>query len=911
MKSGTNIVVAMLALCLGSLVDAREMRVYYTKIDSGQEFERYSRTGPYADIVIELEDGKFVFWRGSSYLPYWETSRGKWFVDELFERQGDGPAERPDKVNTYSRVIIAESTPDRVLICWRYLPEFGGKNPHVGPDATRFVEEYFELGSDGTVTRTVKQGTARIDAWHDPSNKTVQTFKLTAGGIADKSLAPPGTSASQVPVSGSPVKKGFVVAPARYWRFDDAQGDVTTEGVTGHRSAIAGHKSLWKAGVSGTAVQFDGYTSEVRLPAAAAPTITDAITLEAWVAIGAYPWNWTPIVQQCDDVPEDMESVRAEEEEQDEDKEGEEEDEDEGKGASEIVREPEAENGYFLGIDGLGHVGLKLRVGDDWRELVSERPLERHGWYHIAGTYDGRTGEMGLYIDGKPDVRQLLLPGKIGVSKKDIRLGRGKPRRPIRPVRANTFVDTYAFDGLIDEVRIYDTALTESQVRQSSYRFRPARRVVTHPDMQDRVLPSGENRRRFGAYYTHLRFYETWDNLWRFGAYPDVVVEFDESPCKFVFWRGTGYIPMLVNERGHWYSNEFNETWGRSGGQGCQEPMSDKESYTNHARIIENTPARVVVQWRYPLVDVFHVIANYDEDTGWGDWADWYYTIYPDGVAVKKMHLWTEGPRNHEWQEGMAILGPDQHPEQVLETEPALILAGMDGDVATYNWTSGPPRGVDYRNKTIHIVNYQADYDPFTIADFRGGNVYSGEVTDYAVFPSWNHWPVAQMPSDGRYAAYPDRTAHCSLTHIAWPVYKENSGDRPFYQKLMLEGMSNKSPKELATLAQSWFQAPRLRDVTGARNASYDRAQRAYVMTAGSPKVSFQLAASHKSPLLNPAFVIKQWEQKGSARVTVNGKTLQAGSSIRQGSVYDTDGEPQRIIWLRLEEQAPVKVSIE
>jgi hypothetical protein len=136
--------------------------------------------------------------------------------------------------------------------------------------------------------------------------------------------------------------------------------------------------------------------------------------------------------------------------------------------------------------------------------------------------------------------------------------------------------------------------------------------------------------------------------------------------------------------------------------------MSDKESYTNHARIIENTRARVVIQWRYPLVDVFHVIANYDEDTGWGDWADWYYTIYPDGVAIKKMHLWTAGPRNHEWQEGMAILGPDQHPEQTLETEPSLRLASMD----------------------------------------------------YAVFPSWNHWPVAQMPSDGRYAAYPDRAAH-------------------------------------------------------------------------------------------------------------------------------------------------------
>lgn len=985
-----NVLVGIVSviLCLASFVGAGDMRAYYTKIDSGQAFERYSRTGPYADIGVELEDGKFVFWRGSSYLPYWETGQGKWFVDELFERKGDGPPERPDNVNTYSRVIIAESAPDRVLVCWRYLPEFSGKNPHLGPDAMKFVEEYFDLKSDGTVVRTIKQGTPRIDAWLDPSNKTVQTFRLTAEGILAKTLTGPTASLSVTLVAGSPVKKGFVVAPVRYWRFDEAQGNVAVEGVTGHQSTIAGHKSLWKAGVSGTALQFDGYNSEVTLPSAEAPEITNAITLEGWIAIGAYPWNWTPIVQQCDDVPEEMEPVRVGGEEDDEnefeddgggeleamafedlpeavrkaarkeypneplmavererrddqphyhvmfevdgteaglllnadgsildrwhfDEEEEEEDEVENGPEFEFALKPEEDTGYFLGIDGLGHVGLKLRVGDNWRALVSEWPLERHRWYHVAGTYDGKTGEMRLYIDGKPSAELLLLPERIGVSKKNIRIGRGKPRRPIRPVRANTFVDTYGFDGLIDEVRIYDKALTASQVRQSSYRFRPERCVVNHPDMDDRVLPSGEDRGQFGAYYTHLKFYETWDNLWRFGAYPDVVVEFDESPCKFVFWRGMGYIPMMVNERGHWYSNEFNETWGRSGGQGCQEPMSDKESYTNHARIIERTPARVVVQWRYPLVDVFHVIANYDDKTGWGDWSDWYYTIYPDGVAVKKMHLWTHGPRNHEWQEGMAILGPDQHPEQVLETEPALILAGMDGSVAAYNWTNGPPRGVDYENKAIHIVNYQADYDPYTIADFEGGDVYSGEVTDYAVFPSWNHWPVAQMPSDGRYAAYPDRTAHCSLTHIHWPAHKEDRGDKPFYQKLMLEGMSNESPEALAVLARSWFHAPRLKNATGVRNAAYDQSQRAYVMTNSGPSISFRLTASSQSPLLNPAFVIKHWKKKGNAQVRVNGKILQAGSNFRQGTTYDTDGEAQKIIWLKLEAKEPVKLSIE
>ena len=85
----------LIILHAGSAVYAGTFYAYYTKVDSGRSFEHTSRTGPYADIVVKLDKGKFVFWRGSSYLPYWQTSRGKWFVEEVIERKGDGPAERP------------------------------------------------------------------------------------------------------------------------------------------------------------------------------------------------------------------------------------------------------------------------------------------------------------------------------------------------------------------------------------------------------------------------------------------------------------------------------------------------------------------------------------------------------------------------------------------------------------------------------------------------------------------------------------------------------------------------------------------------------------------------------------------------------------------------------------------------
>jgi hypothetical protein len=75
---------------------------YYGKVDSGQDFEKFSRTGDFSDVVVHVgsAQGKLVFWRGSSFLPYWETEQGKWFLEEIIPRKGDGPSERPDKVNT-------------------------------------------------------------------------------------------------------------------------------------------------------------------------------------------------------------------------------------------------------------------------------------------------------------------------------------------------------------------------------------------------------------------------------------------------------------------------------------------------------------------------------------------------------------------------------------------------------------------------------------------------------------------------------------------------------------------------------------------------------------------------------------------------------------------------------------------
>lgn len=890
-----------------------EFGAFYTRINSGDEFEKYARVREHPDIAIDLGKNNltFVFWRGASYLPFLETNEGRFYVDEVVEREGDGSKRMPDRTNSYSVVKLIESSDEEVVVHWRYLPKFTGGNPIMGVAADKFVDEYFFIGKDGTIKRTIQKGTPKIDDWRENKTLIVQELQWSAKGIEKLSEDKKVVSGNESTLQTNPIIESKSLKPILSWKFDEATGENVSESISGSSQWVEGHKALWRKGVSGTALQFDGYYSEINYPADEVPEISNEITIDAWLAIGAYPWSFVPIIQQMDDNPEEIIAKKGSEAflvgeegreqfEEELENEGDEE-------AFDFVLAPEDDRGFFLGLDGYGNPSFKLSVGDTWYQLTADFTLERRQWYYLAATYAAEDGTMRLYIDGKLVGKKQVDAGTIELSTKDIRIGKGKERRPIRPVRDNTFPDSYSFDGLIDEIRVFDKALTANEIAEKYNTYQQNQSRYAAVDMDKRLLPNGEERDEFGAYYSHLKFYDVWDNLWRFSDHPDVVVEFDQNPSKFIFWRGTGYIPMMVNEKGQWYSNEFNETWNKSGGEGCMEPMSDKEAFTNHARIIENTPARVVVHWRYPLLDVNRVMANYDERTGWCDWSDWYYYIYPDGIAVKDMHLWTHGERNHEWQESMAIFGPDQHPEEIINTKGALSMLNLKGDIATYDWVGSPPKDVSQpEGQCIQYVNYTGEYKPVTIGDFIESDVYSGELTPYAAFPTWNHWPVSQMPSDGRYAIYPDRTAHSSLTHVPPSVYKEElDGPTPFYKKLLMEGMLNKEPEDIVSLARSWMTAPEITEISGAIG-EYDPAQRAYVMESKGEKIRFTINASTNQPVVNLVFVIKNWPKNKKATVKIDDLDIRP----RQGDVRDIDGSNSRILWMEFSANEKIEGAI-
>ncbi len=440
-------------------------------------------------------------------------------------------------------------------------------------------------------------------------------------------------------------------------------------------------------------------------------------------------------------------------------------------------------------------------------------------------------------------------------------------------------------------------------------------------------MPSGpEGAGPFGAFYTTLSYDEAWDEPWRIGEHADVVVRFDDGGHRFVFWRGTSYIPCWVTHTGIWYTNEFVERRGSDSPntQGCCEPMSDKQCRYSHVRIIESTDARVVVHWRYAPVDVHYEHPFIDSETGWSDWVDEYYYIYPDAIGVRKITVHTSAPEKWmEWHEAIVLNQPGTMPEDNIELG-ALSVANMEGRSKTYTWDEkgAPEFDTDLSDANILMVNLKAKRKPFAIvppsksSDKPVITPYGGHGKG-SFFNFWNHWPVSHAASDTTMADSAAKPSHSSLAHMGhrgeryWKYHAQGENWRT---KIMLHGMSDLKVAELAPLARSWEYAPELAlNGAGYSTTGYDQSERAYQLErdpgAAAP-LAFSIDAGCEHPLINPAFVVKNWgTDNGDLTVTLNGETLEPGASVRYGYHNTLEGT-DLIVWIEAESTERVAISV-
>jgi len=664
------------------------------------------------------------------------------------------------------------------------------------------------------------------------------------------------------------------------WSFNEVVAPVAHDSVSGVDDRVEGFYK-YVPGVTGMGLRFDGYTTHIVREAKKAPQLSEAFSVEAWVALNAYPWNWAPIVDD-----EQFQQV-----------------------------------GYSFGIDAFGHLGLQVSVQGVWQSVYSTAQLPLKRWAHVVGTFESGSG-LAVYIDGKEAARAPVTGSMKPADQVDLLIGR--PREAMMPVPAEAihpfYPVWYSLDGILDEVKIYSRSLRSEEVQRSYAQVQPPAGEV----LPWAVLPAGpKGPGRFGAYYATLQFEEVWDRPRRLGPQSDVVVRFDQSPIRLVFWQGTNYVPAWVTENNKWYTDEFLETWGPGcpDGEDC-EPMSDKQSRYSHVSILESNDARAVIHWRYALSEVeFYHGAHPDPLMGWFDWADEYWTVYPDGVAVRKQAIHTTDlSKPHEFQETIVINGPGQKPEDNINLN-ALTLVNMKGETVTYSWKPKPPMAFTRPNgpetvtgppdANIQVVNLKSNWKPFQIVSPVNvkWDIYNGENT-YFTFECWNHWPVAQIPSSGRPCLAPDRASHSSLSHIIWDPYQTSENTM---SKLLLNGLTAGSAKDLVILASSWLSPPEI-TVTGEGflSRSFDPAERTFVVEHdGSTKlgpVEIAFKASDSTPLVNPAILIKNWGD-AEARLTLDGKPMAVGKELRFGHAQRLEGA-DLVVWIQARATKPLRIRL-
>jgi O-glycosyl hydrolase len=191
--------------------------------------------------------------------------------------------------------------------------------------------------------------------------------------------------------------------------FDEGSGasagDTSGNSLTG---SIA-NASWTSAGKFGNALEFNGLSSWVTIDAASALDLTTELTLEAWVRPTALSGWRTVILKEA---------------------------------ATEEVY------GLYASQDGPSPLGA-VRIGGFYSTATSGATVPLDSWSHLASTYDGQF--LRLYVNGT-EVASVPAAGTVEVSSGALRIG------------GNAIWGEF-FAGLIDEVRIYNRALTAAEVQ--------------------------------------------------------------------------------------------------------------------------------------------------------------------------------------------------------------------------------------------------------------------------------------------------------------------------------------------------------------------------------------------------------------------------------------------------------------
>lgn len=238
-----------------------------------------------------------------------------------------------------------------------------------------------------------------------------------------------------------PVPSGLV----SWWPGDDNANDIADA----NNGTPQGH-ATFAAGLVGQAFSFDGNGDFISIPDSASLDITQAIALDAWIKANSFELPPGPDTGDANIyvISKDTDTGRNY-----------------GIGVTDVDLPPTSGCG-----PGGAHAFMIAFTSGGIALACGSTPLSTGVFHHLAGTYDSSTGEAKIYVNGVLDGMASVTPGStINSGPADVQIG----ARQYPGFRA-------FFNGVIDEVQIFNRALSAGEVQEIVHADRAGKcKVIT------------------------------------------------------------------------------------------------------------------------------------------------------------------------------------------------------------------------------------------------------------------------------------------------------------------------------------------------------------------------------------------------------------------------------------------------
>jgi hypothetical protein len=196
-----------------------------------------------------------------------------------------------------------------------------------------------------------------------------------------------------------------------WWKLDETQGTVAQDSSGLHHDGKLEGNAKWAHGKRGGAIDLDGKNSFVRIADKSAFDLGNEVTVAAWVNIRSVPVDYMAFVTKGDTAWR-LSTFRK-------------------------------DSRFHFAVNDYQKFAENMCVN-------AAEPVPVNEWHYVTGVYNGN--QISLYVDGKLSESKSW-DGNIGRNNFDVLIGE------------NAETKNHFCDGLIHDVRIYNYALSEGEIK--------------------------------------------------------------------------------------------------------------------------------------------------------------------------------------------------------------------------------------------------------------------------------------------------------------------------------------------------------------------------------------------------------------------------------------------------------------